>query len=110
MLADERMDEIFGAKDVDSPTVSLAVVNMLIQMAAAGNWVKRVVDAAGAYLNADLKTPEYVRTPKNVVDLIEAQLRKGGSDVDSLKQDDGSVIVELKKALTRTAPSRPGVV
>jgi hypothetical protein len=93
------MDQIFGAKDVDSPTVSLAVVNMLIQMAAAGNWAKRVVDVAGAYLNADLKTPEYMRIPKNVVDLIEAQLRKGGSDVDSLKQDDGSVIVELKKAL-----------
>ena len=93
------LDELFGAKDVDSPTVSLAVVSMLIQLAAAGNWKKRVVDVAGAYLNADLKTPEYMRIPANVVAMIEGRLAKSGETMESVKQADGSVIVELQKAL-----------
>lgn len=93
------LDELFGAKDVDSPTVSLAVVNILLQLAAAGNWKKRVVDVAGAYLNADLKVPEYMRIPANVVALIEARLAKSGETMESIKQPDGSVIVELQKAL-----------
>ena len=93
------LDDLFGAKDVDSPTVSLAVVFILLQMAAAGNWAKRVIDVAGAYLNADLKEPEYMRIPANVVELIEQQLRKDGTPIESTKQQDGSVIVELKKAL-----------
>ena len=93
------LDELFGAKDVDSPTVSLAVVNLLLHLAAAGNWSKRVVDVAGAYLNADLKTPEYMRIPANVVAMIEARLAESGEAMESIKQEDGSVIVELKKAL-----------
>ena len=93
------LDDLFGAKDVDSPTVSLAVVNLLLHLAAAGNWKKRVVDVAGAYLNADLKEPEYMKIPANVVAMIEARLATHGEVMQSCKQDDGSVIVELKKAL-----------
>ena len=93
------LDDLFGAKDVDSPTVSLAVVNILLQLAAAGNWKKRVVDIAGAYLNADLKTPEYMRIPANVVAMIEARLAQSGESMESVKQPDGSVVVELQKAL-----------
>ena len=93
------LDDLFGAKDVDSPTVSLAVVNILLQLAAAGNWKKRVVDIAGAYLNADLKTPEYMRIPANVVAMIEGRLTQSGETMESIKQPDGSVIVELQKAL-----------
>ena len=94
------LDEIFGAKDVDSPTVSLAAVNMLLHMAAAGGWKKRVVDVAGAYLNATLKTPEYMRIPAKVVDIIEGYMSSvHGADSPSAKQDDGSIIVRLKKAL-----------
>lgn len=95
----QMMDDIFGAKDVDSPTVSMAVVNVLLHMAASGNWKKRVVDIAGAYLNASLKEPEYMRIPSNVVSLIETELSKRGESMESMKQTDGSVIVELKKAL-----------
>ena len=93
------LDDLFGAKDVDSPTVSLAVVNMLLHLAAAGNWKKRVVDVAGAYLNADLKIPEFMRIPADVVAMIEARLATHGETMESCKQDDGSVIVELRKAL-----------
>ena len=59
---------MFDAKDVDSPTVSLAVVNMLLQMAAdlEGNWAERVVDVADAYMNVDLKTTEFMRIPANI--------------------------------------------
>jgi hypothetical protein len=67
----QMLNDILGAKDVDSPTVSMAVVNVLLHTAASGNWKKRVVDIAGAYLNANLSEPEFMRIPSNVASLIE---------------------------------------
>ena len=95
------IDELFGAKDIDSPTASLASINILLHMAAAGGWHKRVVDVAGAYLNADLKEPEFMRIPRNVIDIIKAEFERNGQqgEFDQFLQDDGSIVVELKKAL-----------
>ena len=40
-----------------------------------------------------------MRLPANVVAIIDARLATHGEAMQSCKQDDGSVIVELKKAL-----------
>ena len=91
------MDELFGAKDIDSPTVSLATVNILLHMAAAGGWHKRVADVAGAYLNAELTEPEYMKIPRNIIDILSTEFQPG--TFDEFLQDDGSIVVKLKKAL-----------
>jgi hypothetical protein len=90
------IDEVFGAKATDSPTVSLAGVFILLHLAAANGWGKMAADIGGAYLNGTLKEPEYMRISRKVVDLV----RGTASAFDpSTIQDDGSVIVRLDKAL-----------
>ena len=93
----QLFDEIFGSHDVDSPTASLAVILILLHLTAKEGWHVRVNDVAGAYLNANLRSPEFMKLSKELVDIIEA----GGTDddIDKFKQSDGSIVVELKKAL-----------
>lgn len=93
----QLFDEIFGSHDVDSPTASLAVILILLHLTAKEGWKVRVTDVAGAYLNADLRSPEFMRLSKDLVDMIEA----GGTDddIENYRQSDGSIVVELKKAL-----------
>lgn len=90
------IDEIFGSKSVDSPTASLASIFILLHLAASNGWRKTVVDVGGAYLNGDLKDPEFMRLSKDVVDLLDGT--ESAFPVE-LKQEDGSVVVKLLKAL-----------
>jgi hypothetical protein len=90
------IDEVFGAKATDSPTVSLAGVFILLHLAAANGWSKTVADIGGAYLNGILKAPEYMRISSNVVNLVKGT--PSAFDANMI-QDDGTVIVRLEKAL-----------
>ena len=93
----QLFDEIFGSHDVDSPTASLVTIFILLHLTAKMGWHINVTDVAGAYLNADLKSPEFMRLSKDLVDMIDV----GGTDADieKYKQSDGTVVVMLKKAL-----------
>ena len=50
----------------------------LYHLTAKNRWHYKVFDVAGAYLNADLQSPEFMRLSKDLVDMIEA----GGTDED----------------------------
>lgn len=84
-----------GADDTESPTVGLATVMMLLSIAAKKKLVKKVFDVTGAYLNASLDEPEYMRLSKSVADVL---LKKDKS-YEKFVLPNGSMVVELKKAI-----------
>ena len=92
----QLMDDMFGSKSVESPTSSLASIMILLHLSASKGWKKTCLDVGGAYLNATLADPEYMRISKELVALL--------NDTDSAFpeteiQEDGTVVVQLRKAL-----------
>ena len=49
-----------GEEGTDSPTINVFTVFLALAISAKRKMHKVVYDVAGAYLNADLKTPEYM--------------------------------------------------
>ena len=92
----QLMDEMFGSKSAESPTASLASIMILLHLAASKGWTKVDADVGGAYLNADLDRPEYMRISKELVEMLVGTSHAFPAD---LIQEDGSVVVKLLKAL-----------
>lgn len=92
----QLMDEMFGSKSAESPTASLASIMILLHLAASKGWTKTVADVGGAYLNAHLNTPEYMRISKELVGMLNGT--EYAFPTDQI-QDDGTVVVQLMKAL-----------
>lgn len=90
------IDEMFGSKSVESPTSSLASIMILLHLSAFKGWKKTCLDVGGAYLNATLEDPEFMRISKELVALLN------GTDSafpETQIQEDGTVVVQLCKAL-----------
>ena len=67
-----------SAKHFDSPTASLASIDILLRMTVEEGYHKRGVDVAGAHLNAGLQEPEFTRIPRSVINIIEAETESDG--------------------------------
>ena len=87
--------ESLEEKDTESPTVSINTVLILLSIAAKLKLVKHVYDVSGAYLNADLVEPEYMKINRDVVDII----LKFNPEYSEYVMEGGHMVVELKKAL-----------
>ena len=90
-------------RDIDesksfSPTSSINTIMMLCTIHAKRNSRFSVIDITAAYLNAQLEKPIYMSIDKDIVDYM----KKVNMVDDSHIRDNGSVIVELKKALYGT--------
>jgi len=90
-------------RDIDesksfSPTSSINTVMMLCTIHAKRGSKFTVIDITEAYLNAELEKPIYMSIDKDIVDYM----KKVNMVDDNHIRDNGSVIVELKKALYGT--------
>jgi hypothetical protein len=92
----QLLDEMFGSKSIESPTSSLASIMILLHLSASKGWKKTCLDVGGAYLNATLTDPEYMRISKELVDLLNGT---ESAFPDTEIQEDGTVVVQLRKAL-----------
>ena len=88
------LDEIFGA-DSSSPTINIAIVNMMVAMAAKQRLAIRAIDIKGAYLNATLPKAETMRLNRDIVQVMI----KSDPTLKQFVRKDGSIHVELQKAL-----------
>ena len=88
------LDEVFGV-DSSSPTINIAVVNMMVAMAAKQHLVMRAIDIKGAYLNATLPKVEVMRLNRDIADIM---VQSDPSLVKYVRKD-GSIHVDLQKAL-----------
>jgi hypothetical protein len=55
---------------VDSPTVSLMTVLILLNMTAKTACVRRVYDVVGAYLHADISNNQLMRIQKSIASIM----------------------------------------
>ena len=92
----QLINEIFGSQSVESPTASLASIMILLHLSASKGWKKTCLDVSGAYLNATLDKPEYMRISKELVALLN---NTDSAFPETDIQEDGSVVVQLRKAL-----------
>ena len=88
------LDDIFGSQG-SSPTINIAIVNLLVAMAAKKGLAMRAIDIKGAYLNADLPTAEVMRINRDVANIMV----KSDPTLGQFVRRDGSIHVELQKAL-----------
>ena len=87
---------IYDESEISSPTVSLSSALMVLGIAAKEKRKVVVADIASAYLNADMKgKPVFMRLDK----VVAEELIKIDGAYREFKNSDGSLIVELKKAL-----------
>ena len=85
--------DLFGSNS--SPTISITVLNLVISLAAKMNLDFESIDIAGAYLNAPLPAPEFMRINSDLASIIvdiDPEYRK-------FLASDGHMTVRLKKAL-----------
>ena len=96
IVANDTNPDMTVYVDKSSPTVSLTAVMTIISIAARERRYVKVVDIAGAYLNALIRN-------KTILMFIEPELAKILVSLDkkyrSFLRKDGSLIVKLKKAL-----------
>ena len=75
--------------------MNFSTVMTMLAVASKTKQVKKVIDIAGAYLNADLKEPEWMRLSKEVAEIYV----KVKPELQKCLQKDGTMIVKLKKSL-----------
>ena len=63
------LDDIFGSQG-SSPTINIAIVNLLVALAAKKGLAMRAIDIKGAYLNADLPKAEVMRINRDVAGIM----------------------------------------
>jgi hypothetical protein len=83
-------------EDISSPTVATQSVFMVSGIAARERRSIRVVDISGAYLNADMTG---VKVHMKLDPILSAILSKLDAQYETFIADDGTVTVELDKAL-----------
>ncbi len=69
---------------------------IVLSLAAKLNLDFEAADITGAYLNAELPEPEYMRLNKDIAAILVKMNPKYAKYVDSSR---GSIVVKLKKAL-----------
>ena len=85
--------DLFGS--TSSPTININILLLIISICAKKEHDFECIDIAGAYLNVDLPTPEYMRIPRDLSDILVANDPKLSQYVNN----EGCIIVKIKKAL-----------
>ena len=85
--------DLFGSNS--SPTISITVLNLVISLASKMGLDFESLDIAGAYLNAPLPEPEFMRINKDLADIIV----EINPDYQRFQSPKGHMTVRLKKAL-----------
>jgi len=88
------LSEMFGSNS--SPTININILLALLSLAAKEKHDFESVDITGAYLNAPLPEPEYMRLP---ADLAKILVDLDNTRAQYVDPDDGTIVVMLKKAL-----------
>lgn len=86
---------IVEGEDNASPTLNITTLYLALAIAAKRKMHKRVLDIGGAYLNADLVDEVFMRLNRELAQyMVEID-----PDYAECVLDDGTMVVELKKAL-----------
>jgi len=95
LVAGGHMQDKSLYDDLSSPTVNLASVFMVACIAARNGEHVMSVDVTGAYLNAKVKDEVHMKLNKPIADLLV----KLDSKYEEYRNDDGSMVVKLNRAL-----------
>jgi hypothetical protein len=95
LVAGGHMQDKSLYDDLSSPTVNLASVFMVACIAARNGEHVMAVDVTGAYLNAKVKDEVHMRLNKPIADLLV----RLDSKYEEYRNDDGSMVVKLNRAL-----------
>ena len=95
LVAGGHMQDKSLYDDLSSPTVNLASVFMVACVAARDGEYVMAVDVTGAYLNAKVKDEVLMRLNKPIADLLV----RLDSKYEEYRNDDGSMVVKLNRAL-----------
>lgn len=85
--------DLFGSNS--SPTISITVLNVILSLAAKMDLDFESIDIAGAYLNAPLPEPEFMRINSDLAKII----LEINPEYKQFQPPQGHMIVRLKKAL-----------
>ena len=88
------LSDLFGSNS--SPTININILLTVLSVAAKERYDFESVDITGAYLNAPLPEPEYMRLP---ADLAHILVEADESRRQYVNPFDGSIVVKLMKAL-----------
>ena len=83
------------SKETESPTININTVLIMLSIAAKLKLKKRIYDVSGAFLNAKLDKPEFMRINKEIAGIMV----DNDPNMSKYIMDDGSMIVKLLKAL-----------
>lgn len=98
LVAGGNMQDKLDMELTSSPTVTLSTVFILFMHAAYYCFKVKTVDIAGAYLNAGMgNTNVFMRIDSDLADVL-VEIDKD-QDYSVSRQDDGSIVVKLEKAL-----------
>ena len=91
------ISEILGKDTLESPTVNLIIVFIVLALCAKRRMTTKIFDVTGAYLNALLheNEREYMRIGREVAEVMI----RDNPDLAKYKLNDGTLIVKLKKAI-----------
>lgn len=87
--------ELLPRSSTESPTIATETVMLMLSVSAHQQRHIRVVDVKGAYLNANLVNKRPMVLSKNVSD-VQCEI---DSSYSSYRRENGSLVVELQKAL-----------
>ena len=87
------IDDIY--ENNSSPTISVNILFLVLSICSKMNLDFETIDIAGAYLNAELPTPEYMLIPRD----LAAILVRNDSELNKYLSIQGTLTVRLKKAL-----------
>lgn len=88
------MQHLSPDQETSSPTVNLASLFLVLSIAAKRRMLKRTIDIAGAYLNADIDSPEQMYLNKEVSQILVDD----NPDLAKFLGVDGKICVDLLKA------------
>ena len=87
--------ELYSIGEKASPTISFEVFMIVLNIAAYEKRNAEAIDFPGAYLNAVLKDKQLMRISSTLADIAVEVDR----DLNDYRQSDGSLLVEIHKAL-----------
>ena len=88
--------DAFGSDgSASSPTINLTVVFIMLSLCSKLGLRKKVFDVTGAFLNAELESPEYMRLSRQITRIITEH----DPGKEHFVHHDGTMVVKLLRAL-----------
>ena len=95
-LQKENFENLFNTSSNESPTVSLMGLFSMLVLAAKKKLKIASFDVAGAFLHADIESEVFMKLSKQVARIL---MESNPEEYQKYLQQDGSMIVQLKKCL-----------